>query len=214
VKLDERPLRSIKGLVAPEEARVLGLMASQVRDDHAVVEVGSHRGLSSCWLIAGSRAGNGAHVTCIDPWMGWEMPDAQPDATWADDGAFDRWKRNVASIGGWPWVTPLRSTAVAVAAQWAQPVGLFFHDAGHGYDDVVDDYRAWLPYLVPGAWVAVHDYYGNSSDGNGGWQRDGSIQEAVVDAILPSGRWTDVRIVGTADGPVLPNLWRGRRWPK
>jgi hypothetical protein len=36
----------------------------------------------------------------------------------------------------------------------------------------------------------------------------------VDEIILPSGRFTDIQIIGTADGPILPNLWLGRWWPR
>lgn len=193
---------TMKGLVEVDEGRRLAELAAQVPADQSIVEIGSHRGLSSCWLIHGSRSGHGAHVTCIDPWplYGAEVDD--PDAPWAEEGAFERWSKNVDLISGWPLVTPLRSTAIDVAKTWAKPVGLLFHDANHAYQAVVDDYLAWLPYLVPGAWVAVHDFYG-SDWVDGAWVRNGSEQLAVRDVVLSTGQWSDVAIVD--------NLWTGRR---
>lgn len=61
-------LENTQGLVEVEEGEKLAELASQVTANHAIVEVGSHTGLSSCWIAAGSRDGNGAHITCIDPW--------------------------------------------------------------------------------------------------------------------------------------------------
>jgi len=208
-------LLGMKGLVAPEEGRRLADLAAGVPAAEAIVEIGSHRGLSSCWLAAGSRAGNGAHVTCIDPWPLYGTPgDPLEDPEWAEEGALERWGTNIALVSGWAITTPLRSTAISVAAMWAKPVGLFFHDADHAFKSVTDDYLAWLPYLAPGAWVAVHDYYANTSDGAGGWIRDTTRdrhQRAVDQVILPSGTWADVEIIGTTDGSALPNLWLGRR---
>jgi predicted O-methyltransferase YrrM len=192
----------MKGLIEPAEGQQLARIAARIPADLAIVEIGSHRGLSSCWLISGSRDGHGAHVTCIDPWPLYGADVVDTDQAWAEEGALERWSRNVGSIDGWPLVTPLRSTAIAVAGTWAKPVGFLFHDADHAYQAVIDDYLAWLPYLAPGAWVAVHDFYG-SSWRDGGWVRDGSEQTAVRDVLLTSGTWSDVSIVG--------NLWSGRR---
>jgi hypothetical protein len=93
---------------------------------------------------------------------------------------------------------------------------MFFHDAGHAHHEVAFDYLAWLPHFAPGTWVGVHDYWGNVADGQGGWMRPSksSHQIAVDEIILPSGRFTDIQIIGTADGPILPNLWLGRWWPR
>jgi len=198
----EAMLLKMLGLITEDEGRRLAELAAWVPEEEAIVEIGSHRGLSSCWLIHGSRLGHGAHVTCIDPWPLYGTEVTDPDEPWAEEGALERWSKNVDAISGWPMVTPLRSTAQAVAATWAKPVGLLFHDADHSYQAVVDDYRAWLPYLAPGAWIAVHDFYG-SNWVDGGWVRDGTEQLAVRDVVLTSGQWSDITIVG--------NLWTGRR---
>lgn len=54
------------------------------------------------------------------------------------------------------------STVLQYAAQWRQaerdPVDLLLHDAGHGYFDVFEDLRAWLPLVRPEGWVWIHDY--------------------------------------------------------
>ena len=196
-------LDGMKGLITPDEGEALARMAAECPAGQAIVEVGAHRGLSSCWLTLGARDGHGAHLTSIDPWPLYGSGPG-PDVPWAEEGALERWMENIAGVDGWPLVTPLRATGEAVAATWAKPVGLWFHDADHSYRAVVADFRAWLPYLAPGAWIAVHDYFGSVPDGAGGWLRDGSHQRAVEDVVLPSGRFESV--------DVIDNLWIGRRW--
>lgn len=66
--LTRRRLEDTQGLVEVEEGEKLAELASQVTAKHAIVEVGPHTSLSSCWMAAGSRDGNGAHITCLDPW--------------------------------------------------------------------------------------------------------------------------------------------------
>lgn len=200
----EEKLSSISGLITSNEGRQLAKMAAEVERHHAIIELGSHRGLSSCWLGQGS---SGAHVTCVDPWPRYNSSAPKvlnPLVTWEEDGALEQWLANVASMGlGWR-MTPLRSTAIEVANTWAKPVGLWFHDADHSYDAVRDDFLAWKPYLVDGAWLAVHDFFEGLPDGNGGWVRTEVQQAAVAEHILPSGRFTDVSVVD--------NLWIGRRY--
>jgi predicted O-methyltransferase YrrM len=53
--LTRRWLENTQGLVEVEEVEKLAELASQVTANHAIVEVGSHTGLSSCWMAAGSR---------------------------------------------------------------------------------------------------------------------------------------------------------------
>lgn len=199
-------LSAIKGLITEEEGRQLARMARSVPSDLAIIEMGSYRGQSSCWLAAGSV---GAHVTCIDPWPLYNNMDAiaaASDAEWDERGALERWMENVDSLGLWHRITPLRARASEVANMWAKPVGLWFHDADHSYEGVRDDFLAWKPYLADGAWIAVHDFCEGLPDGNGGWVRTKVEQRAVADHILTSGRFTDVKVVG--------NLWVGCRWFK
>lgn len=206
-------LEAMPGLVAPIEGRRLAELAAGVPAHQAIVEIGAHRGLSSCWLAAGSKAGHGARLTSIDPWPAAGAPEEHYSAEpWGEVGALETWRRNIASVGADELATPLRSLAVDVAAAWSEPVGLLFHDAEHTFEAVAADFLAWLPFLVDGAWVAVHDYYGNVPDGQGGWRRAVMHQYAVEKVILPSGRWTDVEIIGSPTGATLPNLWLGRRW--
>lgn len=198
-----KPL-GIKGLITDNEGEALAELASYVAPELAIIELGSHRGLSSCWIAYGST---GAHVTCVDPWPLYDPLAPKPlnnDIDWAEEGALEQWKVNVAACDLSARLTPLRSTAIEVARTWAKPVGMWFHDASHRYEDVRDDFLAWKPYLVHGAWIAVHDFYEGWPDGNGGWRRTKVEQAAVAEHILPSGRFTDIMVV---DG-----LWVGRRW--
>lgn len=48
------------------------------------------------------------------------------------------------------------------AALVKEPVKFVFVDAGHGYQEVVNDNKAWEPLVVPGGVVAGHDW---DSDG-------------------------------------------------
>lgn len=206
-KSDRARLGKVRGLIEPEEGEKLAEMAAAVPADQAIVEIGSYRGLSTCHIGAGSRGGNGAHVFAVDPWPAYAAPGMDPDEwgeeeVWSEHAALERFRANIAALMLEPFVTPLRSTALVIAAVWTQPVGLFFHDADHAYEAVRDDYLAWLPFLAPGCWVAVHDFYGSTRIDNA-WVRDGSMQTAVADHILTSGEFTDVEIVG--------NLWIGRR---
>src|SRR5690554_7606918 len=38
-----------------------------VPEDEVIIEIGTYRGASACWLGAGARDGFGAHVYTIDP---------------------------------------------------------------------------------------------------------------------------------------------------
>jgi predicted O-methyltransferase YrrM len=50
------------------------------------------------------------------------------------------------------------STTVAAAAQWHGLIDFLYIDAGHGYQDVVEDLHAWVPHVRPGGVIAGDDY--------------------------------------------------------
>jgi hypothetical protein len=195
--LDAAWLDNTQGLIGPEEGRRLAEIAATVPEDHAIVEIGSHTGLSSCWLALGSRLGNGAHVTCVDPY-----PPPRPeslDDPWdlGPEGVLERFKSNVAGTtqdvprqSYWSSITMLRTTSEEAAALWVQPVGLLFVDAIHTEAGVLADWTAWSPHVVGVA--AFHDF----GDAYPGCRRG-------IERIASAEEWIDVRVTTT--------LWEGRR---
>jgi len=66
-------------------------------------------------------------------------------------------KGNLARVGAHPYVWPMDSLHAAVMFD-DNDIGLLFLDAGHGYDDVLADLTAWVPKLMHGGVLMVHDY--------------------------------------------------------
>lgn len=145
------------GLVSKGEGNRLATLARHVPPEWAIVELGSHTGLSTCWMAAGSKAGYGAHVTAVDPWQG-PRPDSDDDPFGLGDGIYERFAANITAEGHWGRITPLRTLSTVAAQSWVQPVGLLFVDAVHEYDAVKSDYLHWARFLPVGAWLAFHDY--------------------------------------------------------
>ena len=191
-------LDNTQGLIEPDEGRRLAELARYISEEQAIVELGSHTGLSSCWLAAGSRSGNGASVFCIDPW-GEPRPGSMDDP-WnlGPSGVLERFKSNISGTTQWTknesyWdlVTPLRTTSVEASRIWIKTVGLLFVDAIHEEEPVLKDWDAWRPHLDCGSWAAFHDY----SDSYPGCKR-------AIEKIAVSEDWRDVTITGS--------LWVGR----
>lgn len=190
-------LDNTQGLIEPDEGRRLAELAAHVPAEWAIVEIGSHTGLSSCWLAAGSRVGYGAHVTCVDP---YPMPrPGSTDDPWelGPEGVLDRFKTNVSGttqdvqrVSYWPQITMLRTTSEQAGAMWVQPIGLLFVDAIHTEAGVLADWEAWRAHAVDV--VAFHDY----GDSYPGCRRG-------IERIAASEAWTEVGVVGS--------LWVARR---
>lgn len=192
-------LENTQGLIVAEEGQALAELASKVPATQAIVEIGSHTGLSSCWLAAGSREGNGAHITCVDPW-GPPRPKSRDDPfDLGGDGALERFQSNVAGTTQdvdredyGDLITPLRARSVDAARMWVQPIGLLFIDAIHERWAVLQDYEAWHSHIAAGGVLAMHDY-GQSYPGC----------KAAIDEIAATSAWRQTDLVGS--------LWVGRR---
>jgi hypothetical protein len=194
-------LDNTQGLIEPDEGRQLARLAAIVDDDLAIVEIGSHTGLSSCWLAAGSRSGNGAQVFCIDPW-GEPRPGSLDDP-WnlGANGVLERFKENILGTTQWTeresyWdlVTPLRTTSSQAARMWIKPVGLLFVDAIHEELPVLTDWESWKRHLVaPGGWVAFHDF----DDSYPGCKR-------AIEKIAADEDWRNIYVTGSLWTAQLP----------
>lgn len=187
-------LRGVLGLMGQSEVERLALLASQVRREHAIVEIGSWTGCSATWLAMGARAGRRAHVTAVDLY-----PEPRPGSRDDEEGigtagAIARFRANIDRFGLWSDVTLLRGASVDVAPMWMQPIGLLFDDATHTFEALRDDYEAWSRHIAPGGWLALHDH--NETDYPG-------VPQGVREFILPTGEWEDVSLT--------ESLWTARK---
>lgn len=192
------------GLVQPIEGRRLADLAATVPSDRAIVEVGSHTGLSTAWLALGSKRGARAHVVAVDTWAD---PRPRPaDRSYNDDpfelrtgdAVLERFLENLSFVRAWPNVTVLRTGSLDAARSWVQPIGLLFVDAIHTYEAVLADYQAWEPFIRSGGWLALHDVYEDPER-----TRLAGPGRLVEEVLRPSGLWIEEL--------VTHGLWTARR---
>lgn len=186
------------GLVQVEEGQRLASLAAQVPPHQAIVEIGTHTGLSTCWMAAGSVSGLGAHITAVDPW-GDPRPETLDDPFELTTGnrVYQRFMENLTDEGHWGSVTPLRTTSMVAAQVWVQPVGLLFIDAVHTFDAVRTDYLHWQRFVPVGGWLALHDYTTDVDHAYYG------VALAVQEVIEPTENWAE---------PVITEyLWTAQR---
>jgi hypothetical protein len=201
-------LANTHGLIEVVEGEHLAMLAAKVPASEAIVEIGTHTGLSTCWMAAGATRGGGAHIFAIDPWPAPRPPSPHyNDDPWGlgPEGVLERFRSNVAGttqeVPGEDYraaITAIRATSQEMASRWLKPIGLLFIDAIHTYDEVFADYRAWSPHVAPGGWIALNDYW---DDPDRTWP--GDTARVIDDVIVPSGNW--------GEGEVVWNTWVARR---
>jgi predicted O-methyltransferase YrrM len=130
-------------LVGPNEAEVL-FQAVLNRPSGHVVELGRFSGGTAVLLALAARESGRPGVVSVDV-----LRLAAADYFCRVNGV----ERDVQLIDG---------ESLAVAARWrdlqpAPDISLLFIDADHSYDAVAHDLEAWLPYVVDGGTIAMHD---------------------------------------------------------
>jgi hypothetical protein len=73
------------------------------------------------------------------------------------DYRFGDFKANMERAGIADLVTPIASKSQDAADGFDRPIELLFVDGSHDYDDVKADFEQWVPKLVEGGTLAVHD---------------------------------------------------------
>lgn len=135
-------IADIPGWLTDEEGEALYELARRCTGKGVIVEIGSWKGKSTTCLGLGSRAGANVPIYAVDPHA---------------DYRFGEFKENIERAGIADLVTPVPSLSQAAAADFDRPIELLFVDGSHEYADVKADFDQWVPKLVEGGVLAVHD---------------------------------------------------------
>jgi cephalosporin hydroxylase len=169
-------------LTEPTACEWLFDAAAEVPDHRAIVELGVWRGGSLAYLETGAAQGCGASVYGVDPWG--------LDGAYTDRPHLLRRYRTedmAVAAKAAPTATLVRGFSTEVAATWDGPkVGLLYVDAVHHEQDVLADFRAWQPHLVPGAIIALDDYC----------ERFDGVRRAVAQ-LAEEGHLAPIQLVGS-----------------
>jgi MMP 1-O-methyltransferase len=172
--------RAVKGFMPDDEGVALleagvraGTEAARTPAAAATfVEVGAWCGKSTVYLGAAAEE-TGAVLFSLDHHhgseenqAGWEHFD--PEVVDAATGRIDTlplWRRSVDGAGLAGSVVGLVGDSPTVAAHWRTPLQLCFIDGGHGEEPAWADYRGWVPHLVVGGLLVIHDVFPDPADG-------------------------------------------------
>jgi predicted O-methyltransferase YrrM len=155
-------LAAVPGLAQPNNLALLNVAARCRDEGESYVEVGTYHGTS---LIA-AALGNGGPFVALDNWsMG--------------DGSREELEANLARFG--VAATILDGDAFeTLRAGIPGPVGVYYYDNGHAYEQQLDGMRLAEPYLASPALVIVDD-----TD----WER---VARAVDDYLTEQPRATEI----------------------
>jgi MMP 1-O-methyltransferase len=157
----EEKFRQVPGFLHPLEGFALSILASHGEGPGEIVEIGSFKGRSTCFLAFGSKHANRGKVTAIDHFKG--SAEHQPGQTFADadiarsGSTFGVFEENLRTHQLLDMVTAVKSSSVEAAKGWTKPVGLLFIDGDHAYEATRLDFETWSKFVPPGGYVAFHD---------------------------------------------------------
>lgn len=178
-------LDELEGLISAETGEALYELALEVSPEETIVEIGSYKGKSTCYLAAGGRDGRGAHVWAIDPWDSPGNPSGRH--RFAEPETIGAFAAQLAAAALTERVFAIRGFSVKVAAAWkGPPVGLLYIDGDHTEQAVRADVEAWRPHLAPGAVLAFDDLDTPRNPG----------VRVVVDELVSEGRTLEVPAPG------------------
>lgn len=151
-------LDELEGFLWRREGARLAFLAATVQAGECIVEIGSNRGKSACFLARGSKAGAGVKVHCVDLWTLGGQQEYQHLGFDADE-TLDTFRRQLGVAKVKSMVVEHQGDSVETGRSWSgPPIGLLFVDGDHRYEAVKADTEAWLPHLAQDAWVCFHDY--------------------------------------------------------
>tara|TARA_R100000657_G_scaffold17350_2_gene14630 strand:+ start:65 stop:700 length:636 start_codon:yes stop_codon:yes gene_type:complete len=151
-----------------------------VQDKFHIVEVGTWLGQSAAFLaVELINNGNSDNIKfdCVDTWEGssehlnkdgliehiWEKHDENNNCilyekyTYTSDELYDKFLSNIEPVKH--IINPIKMKSVDAAKLYDDSsLDLVFIDAGHEFEHVVDDIKAWLPKIRPYGIIAGHDY--------------------------------------------------------
>jgi MMP 1-O-methyltransferase len=178
--------------ISDMELKHLSWLAAQVPTGGVIVEIGSHRGKSTCALGAGLRhAGNlTAKLFAIDLWLkgkGKTFDHYSSAETW------QIFNDQVAALGLTDLVHTRMMSSKEAASKRRKPIDLLWIDASHKYKDVLLDFTLWEKFVPVGGRIAFHDY----------GTRFPGVDKVINELVIPSGQWSDFNVVD--------RIWSARR---
>jgi predicted O-methyltransferase YrrM len=116
-----------------------------------VVEIGSARGRSTCFIGTALKENGSGKLYAIDP----HTPNL-----WNDEDSPDTYRtlsKNVEKFGLGPYVEIMRATSEEIAPQWQLPIDILFIDGDHSYEGVKRDWEVFSQFVQPFGCVIFHD---------------------------------------------------------
>ncbi|MCY4456902.1 MAG: class I SAM-dependent methyltransferase [Acidimicrobiaceae bacterium] len=161
-----------RGFMPAAEGMALYQAAASVGVRGPFLEIGSYCGKSTIYLGAAARLGGRVlfaldhHRGSEENQAGWEHHEADlVDPRINKIDTLSTFRRTIGDAGLEPTVAAIVGDSAVVGAVWATPLALVFIDGGHGPEPAHHDYETWVPHLLVGGTLVIHDVFCDPADG-------------------------------------------------
>jgi predicted O-methyltransferase YrrM len=116
-----------------------------------VVEIGSARGRSTCFIGMALKENGSGKLYAIDP---------HTRNLWNDEDSvytYNTLFRNVGKFELESYVEIMKATSEEIARQWHLPIDILFIDGDHSYEGVKRDWEVFSQFVQPFGCVVFHD---------------------------------------------------------
>jgi tetratricopeptide (TPR) repeat protein len=145
----------IDGFLYPLEGYALMSLAAKGAGEGQIVEIGSYKGKSTCWLAAGSKGAGREKITAVDHFKSPILrPDLPADQEWT---SLEEFKKNIKLMGVEDDVRVMVSDSETAIKSWNQSIRLLFIDGDHSYEASKLDFECWSPFVIQTGYVVFHD---------------------------------------------------------
>ena len=140
----------VEGWLLERQGRALFEAAGRVPQGASAVEIGSHRGKSAVLIAMGLP--EGVRLTAVDPF---------DDPRWGGGPeSLTLFQSNLQKAGVSSRVELFKGLSEEAAIQWTGlPVGFLWVDGAHDLESTLKDFDGWMPHLMRGAELYVHDAF-------------------------------------------------------
>jgi Flp pilus assembly protein TadD len=150
-----KKIGKIEGFLFDLEGYTLMILAANGAGQGQIVEIGSYKGKSTCWLAYGSKGAGREKITAVDHFKSPVLrPDLPADQEWT---SLDEFKKNIKLMGFEDEVRVIVADSETAVKSWDQPIRLLFIDGDHSYEASKLDFECWSPFVIENGYVVFHD---------------------------------------------------------
>ncbi|HEY7391642.1 MAG TPA: class I SAM-dependent methyltransferase [Bryobacteraceae bacterium] len=144
----------VPGYIGEREFGALAMLFVSAPQNGVSVEIGSFKGKSTVGLAALAAHYGLGPIVSIDP---HSAPSVTDPELGGEPSSFNDFLRALEQSGTHQNVEVHRAASRDVAPGWKRPIRFLWIDGDHTYDGAKSDFDMFLPYVIDGGIVALHD---------------------------------------------------------